>query len=112
MVATDPQTSYRWSETPITFSQPDQWLCFDHPGKYPLVVNPLIRDNRVKKVLVDGGSSIVVTFPWTLKALKISIIDLQELDTPFFSIVPIEGECPLGHASLPVTFSTPDNYRT
>jgi hypothetical protein len=87
-------TSYRWSETPITFSQADQWLYFDHPGKYPLVINPLIRGNRVKKVLVDGGSSIVVTFPRTLEALKISIIDLQESGTPFFSIVLIEGSAP------------------
>jgi hypothetical protein len=26
----------------------------------------VIRESRVKKVLVDGGSSINVTFPWML----------------------------------------------
>jgi hypothetical protein len=46
---------YRWSEHPITFTRADQWLNFDHPGKYPLLVDPVIRESRVKKVLVDGG---------------------------------------------------------
>jgi hypothetical protein len=33
---------YRWSEHAITFSRADQWLNFDHPGKYPLLVDPVI----------------------------------------------------------------------
>jgi hypothetical protein len=28
------------------------------------------------------------------------------------SIVPTEGEYPLGHIYMPVTFGTPENYRT
>jgi hypothetical protein len=64
LVATvGPPTLYRWSEHPITFTHVDQWLNFDHPGKYLLLVDPVIRESRVKKVLVDGGSSINVTFP-------------------------------------------------
>jgi hypothetical protein len=27
----------------------DQWLNFDHPGKYPLLVDPVIRESRVKR---------------------------------------------------------------
>jgi hypothetical protein len=61
-ITTSPPTPYRWSEHPITFTRADQWLNFDHPGKYPLLVDPVIRESRVKKVLVDGGSSINVTF--------------------------------------------------
>jgi hypothetical protein len=38
--------------------------------------------------------------------------DLTELDTPFFGIVPTEGEYPLGHIYMPVTFGTPENYKT
>jgi hypothetical protein len=34
---------YRWLEYLITFSRVDQWLNFDHPGKYPLLVDPVIR---------------------------------------------------------------------
>jgi hypothetical protein len=103
---------YRWSEHPITFTRADQWLNFDHPGKYPLLIDPVIRESRVKKVLVDGGSSINVTFPWTLLGLGVALKELHESDTPFFDIVPTEGEYPLGHIYMPVTFRTPENYRT
>jgi hypothetical protein len=103
---------YRWSEHAITFSRADKWLNFDHPGKYPLLVDLVIRESRVKKVLVDGGSSINVTFPQMLQALGVAIKDLTESDTPFFGIVPIEGEYPLGHIYLSVTFETPENYIT
>jgi hypothetical protein len=107
-----PPALYRWSKHPITFTQADQWLNFDHPGKYPLLVDSVIRECRVKKVLVDGGSSINVTFPRTLLGLGIALKELQESDTPFFGIVPTEGEYPVGHIYMPVTFGTPDNYRT
>jgi hypothetical protein len=72
----------------------------------------MIRENWVKKLLVDGGSSINVTFPWTLQALRIAVKDLTESDTPFFGIVPTEGEYPLGHIYLSVAFGTLENYRT
>jgi hypothetical protein len=57
----------------------------------------VIRESRVKKVLVDGGSSINVTFPRTLQGLGVPLKELHESDTPFFGIVPTEGEYPLGH---------------
>jgi hypothetical protein len=90
----------------------DQWLNFDHPGKYPLLVDLVIRESRVKKVLVDRGSSINITFPRTLLGLGVALKDLTESDNPFFSIVPTEGEYPLGHIYMPIIFGTPENYRT
>jgi hypothetical protein len=95
VAATSPPAPYRWSGHPITFTRADQWLNFDHPGKYPLLVDPMIRESRVKKVLVDGGSSINVTFPRTLQGLGVPLKELHESDTPFFGIVPTEGEYPL-----------------
>jgi hypothetical protein len=112
VATTGPPAPYRWSEHPITFTRADQWLNFDHPGKYPLLVDPVIRESRVKKVLVDGGSSINVTFPRTLQGLGVHLKELRESDTPFFGIVPTEVEYPLGHIYMPVTFGTPENYRT
>jgi hypothetical protein len=105
-------TLYRWSKTLITFSRANRWLSFDHPGKYPLLVNIVIKDNQVKKLLMDRGNSINITFLQTLKALGISITELHESDTPFFSIIPTEGEYHIGHTSLPVSFGTLNNYRT
>jgi hypothetical protein len=72
----------------------------------------MIQESRVKKVLVDGGSSINVTFPRMLLALGVALKDLTESDTPFFGIVPTEGEYPLGHIYMPITFGTPENYKT
>jgi hypothetical protein len=59
---------------------------------------------------MDGGRSINVTFPRTLQALGVAITDLTQSDTPFFVIVPTEGEYPLGHIYMFVTFGTPENY--
>jgi hypothetical protein len=72
----------------------------------------VIRESWVNKVLVDGGSSINVTFPRMLLALGVALKDLTESDTPFFGIVSTEGEYPLGHIYMPVTFRTPENHRT
>jgi hypothetical protein len=112
VAATSPPAPYRWSKHPITFTQADQWLHFDHPGKYLLLVDPMIRESRVKKVLVDRGSSFNVTFPRTLLGLGVALKELHESGTPFFGIVPTEGEYPLGHIYMPVTFETLENYRT
>jgi hypothetical protein len=42
VATTSAPTPYRWSEHPITFTRVDQWLNFDHPGKYPLLIDPVI----------------------------------------------------------------------
>jgi hypothetical protein len=106
VATTSAPAPYRWSEHAITFSRADQWLNFDHLGKYPLLVDPVIRESRVKKVLVDRGNSINVTFPQTLQALGVAIEDLTKLDTPFFGIMSTEGEYPLRHIYMSVTFGT------
>jgi hypothetical protein len=112
VATTSAPTPYRWLEHAITFSRADQWLNFDHPGKYPLLVDPVIRESQVKKVLVDGGSSINITFPRTLQALGVTLKDLTESDTPFFGIMSTKGEYPLGQIYMSVTFGNPENYRT
>ena len=110
--STTPLEPYQWSETAISFSRADQWLNFDHPGKYPLFMSPVIRDGRVKKVLIDGGASINILFPKTLLCLGIPLSSLQTSDSPFFGIMLGDGEYPLGHITLPITFGTPEDFRT
>jgi hypothetical protein len=101
VATTSAPAPYRWSEHAITFSRADQWLNFDHPGKYPLLVDPMIRESRVKKILVDKGSSINLTFPRMLQALGVALKDIIELDTPFFGIVPTEGSTHSGTSTCP-----------
>ena len=33
-----------WSEHPITFSRADQWLDIPYLGRFPLVLDPIIKD--------------------------------------------------------------------
>ena len=45
-----------WSDTPITFDQRDHPSHVARPGRYPLVVDPIVRKKRLTKVLMDGGN--------------------------------------------------------
>ena len=60
-----------WSSTPITFD------CDDHPNPvvspsvYPLVIDPIIINARLSKVLMDGGSSLNIIYLETLDLLGI-----------------------------------------
>jgi hypothetical protein len=65
-----------------------------------------------KEGVSGRGSNINVTFHRTLQGLGVALKELHESDTPFFGIVPTEGEYPLRHIYMLVTFGTPKNYRT
>jgi hypothetical protein len=51
-----------WSHQPITFSRADQWANISEPGHFPLILDPVIRNVRFKKVLIDGGSALDILF--------------------------------------------------
>ena len=42
-----------WSESPITFDQRDHPSHIARPGRYLLIVDPIIRKKRLTKVLMD-----------------------------------------------------------
>jgi hypothetical protein len=48
----------RWSEVPISFSRDDQWTSFSEPDKFPLVLDPVVVEVRLTKMLIDGGSGV------------------------------------------------------
>jgi hypothetical protein len=90
----------RWSEVPISFSRDDQWTSFSEPGKFPLVLDPVVAEVRLTVVLIDGGSGLNLIFVSTLKKMGLDFKDmLVPSKSPFYSIVP-------------VTFGTRENYRT
>jgi hypothetical protein len=107
-------TPLRWSEVPITFSRADQWTSFSEPGRFPLVLKPVVAGSRLNKVLIDGGSRLNVLFTKTLKKMKLNITHMLTKSTsPFYGIVPRNAAIPLGSLVLPVTFGeSRDNYRT
>jgi hypothetical protein len=107
-------TPLRWSEVPISFSRADQWTSFCEPGRFPLVLKPVVAGSRLNKVLIYGGSGLNVLFTKTLKKMKLDITHMLTKSTsPFYGIVLGNAAILLGSVVLPVTFGeTRENYRT
>jgi hypothetical protein len=102
-----------WSEVPILFSHDDQRTSFSEPGKFPLVLDPVVAEVRLTKVIIDGGSGLNLIFASTLRKMGLDVTDmLVPSKSPFYGIVPGNAAHPLGTVVLLVTFSTRKNYRT
>jgi hypothetical protein len=100
-----------WSDKPITFDQgdhPDSVLSLE---RYPLVVDPVIGNARLTKVLMDGGSSLNIIYAETLGLLGIDRSTIWAGAAPFHGIVPRKRVLPLGQLDLPVYFGAPSNFR-
>jgi hypothetical protein len=100
-----------WSNKPITFDQGDHPNCVPSPGRYPLVVEPVIGNARLTKVLMDGGSSLNIIYAETLGLLEIDLSTIRAGAAPFHGIIPGKRVLPLGQLDLPVYFRTPSNFR-
>jgi hypothetical protein len=100
-----------WSDKPITFDQGDHPNCVPSPGRYPLVVDPIIGNARLTKVLMDGGSSLNIIYAETLGLLGIDLSTIRAGAAPFHGIVPGKRVLPLGQLDLLVCFRTPSNFR-
>jgi hypothetical protein len=99
-----------WSDKPITFDQGDHPDHVPSPGKYPLVVDPIIGNVRLTKVLMDGGSSLNIIYAETLGLLWIDLSTIWAGAAPFCGIIPGKRVQPLGQLDLPVCFGTISNF--
>jgi hypothetical protein len=72
-----------WSHQPITFSRADQWANILELGHFPLVLDPIIRNVRFEKVLIDGSSALDILFHNALIELNIKPEDLEPYNAPF-----------------------------
>jgi hypothetical protein len=81
------------------------------PGRYPLVVDPIIGNVRLSKVLIDGGSSLNIIYVETLELLGADRSEVRAGAAPFHGIAPGKRIQPLGRINLPVFFGTPSNFR-
>jgi hypothetical protein len=100
-----------WSDKPITFDQGDHLDYVPSPGRYPLVVDPVIGNARLTKVFMDGGSSLNIIYAETLGLLGMDLSMIWAGAAPFHGIVPGKRILPLGQLDLPVCFGTPSNFR-
>jgi hypothetical protein len=99
-----------WSDKPITFDQGDHPDYMPSPGRYPLIVDPVIGNARLTKVLMDGGSSLNIIYAETLRLLGIDLSTIRAGASPFHGIVPGKRVLPLGQLDLAVCFRTPSNF--
>ncbi|XP_066159820.1 uncharacterized protein [Oryza sativa Japonica Group] len=102
----------KWSEQKIEFSEADHPKTAVIPGRYPIVVEPTIRNIKAAQVLIDGSSSINLLIANTLDAMGIPRSELTPTDQPFHGITPQSSSKPLGKITLPVTFGQANNFLT
>src|SRR5438128_1902498 len=94
---------FKWSEAPITFDRSDHPDNIPHPGRYPLVLDPIVRTVKLNRVLIDGGSGLNILFTKTLDDIKIPRSELNRSSSPFHGQLPGTLVIPLRQITLPVT---------
>jgi hypothetical protein len=100
-----------WSDKPITFDRGDHPDFVPSLGRYPLIVDPIIGNVRLSKVLMDGGSNLNIIYAETLELLGVDRSEVRAGAAPFHGIAPGKRILPLGRIDLPVCFGTPSNFR-
>ena len=67
----------KWSEAMISFDRSDHPVHIPHPERYPLVLDPIVKNVKLKKMLINGGSALNILFAKTLDGMKILRFDLN-----------------------------------
>ena len=83
-------------EHPITFNHDDHPDRVIAPGVCLLIIDPIIVNTRLSKVLMDGGSSLNIIYHETLDLLGIERAQLQPSAGGFHGVVPGKKALPLG----------------
>src|SRR5213596_1619789 len=96
----------KWLEAPITFGRADHPDHIPHSGRYPLVLDPIVRTIKLNRMLIDGGSGLSILFTKTLDDMKIPCSELNRSSSLFHGLIPGTSAIPLGQISLPVTLGT------
>ena len=80
-------------------------------GRFPLVVTTVIKNMRVTKILMDGGSGINILYKDAFNKLNVDIRKLHASQSPFHGIIPGQRVMPLGMIDLSLTFGNAVHYR-
>jgi len=105
-VSTVAPSYLKWSESAITFDRQDYPDRISNPRSYPLIIDPIIAETRLSKVLMDGGSGLNILYVETLALMGISKSRLRNDASPFHGVVPGHRAHPLGQIDLPICFGT------
>jgi hypothetical protein len=96
----------KWSKVPITFDRSDQPDFVPKQGWYPLIVSPTVKDVRLNRVLIDGGSSLNVLFLNTFYDMGLSRSLMWPNQAPFHGIVLGVAGSPVSQISLDEDINT------
>src|SRR6266540_767003 len=61
----------KWSEEPITFNRSDHPDNIPHPGRYPMVLDPIVQTIKLNRMLIDDGNGLNILFAKTMDGMKI-----------------------------------------
>jgi hypothetical protein len=79
-------------------------------GKFPL--DPIVVGSQLTQVFIDGGSGLNLLFASILKKMGLDVTDkLIPSKAPFYGIITRNPSTRVGSVTLPVTFSTNENFR-
>ena len=99
-----------WSDRAITFDRDDHPDYIPNPGRYPLVVDPIIGNTRLTKVLMDGGSNLNIIYADTLELLGVRKSQIRPEAAPFHEITPARGCIPSGRSTCPSALGHPPTF--
>jgi hypothetical protein len=99
-----------WSKVPITLDRSDHPDFVLKPGRYPLIVYPIIKDVKLNWIPINRGSSLNILFLKTFDQMGLSRSLLCPNQAPFHGIVPGAAATPVGQITLPMTFETWENF--
>ena len=83
-----------WSSFPITFDRRDHPTSVRHGGSAALVLDPIIDGFHLRRVLMDGGSSLNLLYQDTVRKMGINPSRIKPTKTTFKGVIPgVEARC-------------------
>ena len=96
-----PAKQVRGEMNDITFSEKD--ACYvRHPHCDALVINAMVANNNVHRILVDNGSSVDILYFQAFEKIGLKVNDLKSSPNPVYGFTG-DTIVPLGVISLPMT---------
>jgi hypothetical protein len=96
-----------WSNKPITFDQGDHPDRVPSPGKYPLVVDPVIGNVRLTKVFMDGAAASTSSTPTPSGFCRLICPRSGPVRHPFTGSFPGSASSPLDNSICPSASGLP-----
>ena len=77
-----------WNDAAITFTADDEPRARSVRAPVALVLNPIVDDFRLTKVLMDGGSGLNLIYEDTLNKMQVDRTRIEQSSTTFRGIIP------------------------